>query len=71
MRDQGPGIPAAHRDQIFERVYRIETDRGPHNWGTGLGLAIVKGTAEKHGGWVEVESEVGHGSTFRMVFPNA
>ena len=67
--DQGPGIPTEHLDRIFERFYRIDRARSREMGGTGLGLSIVKHIALVHGGRVEVESEIGCGSTFRIVLP--
>lgn len=64
--DSGPGIPEAQRERIFERFYTTEAERG----GTGLGLAIAAAVARAHGGRIEVESQVGEGSCFRLVLPN-
>ena len=65
--DTGPGIPAGERSRIFERYYRSPRTSGIR--GSGLGLAIVKAVAEAHGGSVELESEEGRGSTFRLMLP--
>jgi len=67
--DQGSGIPARDLPRVFERFYRVDTARSRRSGGTGLGLAIVKHVAERHGGGVEVESELGLGSTFRFWIP--
>ena len=67
--DTGIGIPAAARDRIFERFYRVDKGRARDEGGTGLGLAIVKHVAQSHGGTVEVDSRPGHGSTFRVRLP--
>ena len=67
--DTGSGIPAADLTRIFERFYRVDAARSRSTGGTGLGLAIVKHVAELHGGWVEVESRLGQGSTFRIRVP--
>ena len=67
--DQGPGIPAEHVPRIFERFYRVDKARSRSLGGTGLGLAIAKHIARLHGGRIEVETEVGRGSTFRIVVP--
>jgi len=64
--DNGPGIPADARDRVFEKYFRLDRDASQ---GTGLGLAIVKAVAEAHGGKVELESEVGVGSTFSIMLP--
>ncbi|HEY3347047.1 MAG TPA: PAS domain S-box protein [Nitrospirota bacterium] len=65
--DTGKGVPASERQDIFEKYYRSEKTAGVK--GSGLGLAIVKAAAEAHGGRVEVESEVGKGSTFKLFIP--
>ncbi|MHC4992219.1 MAG: sensor histidine kinase [Planctomycetota bacterium] len=67
--DEGPGIAAEHLPRLFERFYRVDRARSRELGGTGLGLAIVKHVALVHGGRVEVESEVGRGSVFRLVLP--
>jgi signal transduction histidine kinase len=67
--DQGIGIPLDVQGRIFERFYRVDRARSRASGGTGLGLAIVKHVAELHGGSVEVDSELGHGSTFTARFP--
>jgi signal transduction histidine kinase len=63
VEDNGPGIPAETRDRIFEVFY---SSRGG---GTGLGLPIAKQIVERHGGTIEVETEVGRGTTFRIRLP--
>jgi len=67
--DAGIGIPEDDREKIFEEFYQI--DSGPtRRWvGTGLGLALVRRYVELHGGRVEVDSEPGRGSTFRVLVP--
>ncbi len=67
--DLGPGIPKAERDKIFQRFYQVDRSRSKIRPGSGLGLAIVKHIAQLHGASVEVEGEVGSGSTFRVSFP--
>ncbi|HVE76053.1 MAG TPA: ATP-binding protein, partial [Actinomycetota bacterium] len=67
--DSGIGIPSKDLPRIFERFYRVDRARSRHTGGTGLGLALVKHVAEQHGGRVEVESELGSGSTFRLILP--
>ncbi|HEV2211294.1 MAG TPA: ATP-binding protein [Verrucomicrobiae bacterium] len=64
--DQGPGIAPEHREKIFERFYRVDKARSRADGGVGLGLAIVKWCIERIGGTVELKSEVGQGSTFRL-----
>lgn len=67
--DQGIGIPTDEIPRIFERFYRVDKARSRATGGTGLGLAIVRHVAENHGGRVEVESELGSGSTFTLLLP--
>ncbi|HEU4964913.1 MAG TPA: ATP-binding protein [Bacilli bacterium] len=69
VRDTGIGIPPEDLPRLFERFYRVDKARARRSGGTGLGLAIVKHIIEGHGGRVEVESEVGTGSTFRIFLP--
>ena len=69
VRDEGPGIPPEHLERLFERFYRIDRARSRDRGGTGLGLSIVKHIAAVHDGRVEVDSEVGRGSEFRLVLP--
>ncbi|MGD0261966.1 MAG: ATP-binding protein [Verrucomicrobiota bacterium] len=64
--DQGPGIAPEHHQKIFERFYRVDKARSRAEGGAGLGLAIVKWSVERMGGAVELKSEAGHGSTFRL-----
>jgi two-component system phosphate regulon sensor histidine kinase PhoR len=67
--DTGEGIPAGELPRIFERFYRVDKARARQTGGTGLGLAIVRHVAEAHGGAVEVDSELGRGSTFTVTLP--
>jgi len=67
--DTGIGIPAAALPRIFERFYRVDKGRAREEGGTGLGLAIVKHVAQAHAGRVEVDSELGRGTTFRVILP--
>lgn len=67
--DTGTGVPAERLPLLFERFSRSDGHRGRGQGGTGLGLAIVRAVAEAHGGRVEAESELGRGSTFRIVLP--
>ena len=65
--DDGPGIPKEHRERIFDRFYRVDKGRSRELGGAGLGLAITRWAVEANGGRIEVESEEGHGSIFRIV----
>ena len=67
--DAGPGIAAEHREQVFERFYRVDESRTREHGGTGLGLAIARWAVEIHGGRIELETESGQGSVFRIVLP--
>lgn len=64
--DAGPGIDLRHRARIFDRFYRIDPSRSRAAGGHGLGLAIAKWSVEKLGGSIELDSELGKGSTFRI-----
>jgi signal transduction histidine kinase len=66
VEDQGYGIPAEEVPHIFDKYYRGVTPETQNTPGTGLGLYIVKQIAELHGGRVEVVSDPGKGSTFRL-----
>jgi len=69
VRDEGSGIPANQRENVFEAFRKDRNAEESGERGTGLGLAIVKQVVEAHGGQVEVESQVGHGSTFTVLLP--
>jgi heavy metal sensor kinase len=71
VEDTGPGIPAADRQRIFERFYRVDGGRSREAGGVGLGLAIARWAVEANGGRIEVESEEGRGALFRIVLPLA
>ena len=67
--DTGIGIPPEHLPHIFERFYRVDKARARADGGIGLGLAIAKIIAESHKGKIDVESEVGKGTTFIISIP--
>ena len=67
--DTGVGIAREHLPRLTERFYRVDGSRSRDTGGTGLGLAIVKHVAQRHGGELDIQSELGKGSTFRLVFP--
>jgi len=69
IQDAGLGISAAHHGRIFERFYRVEQGRSRESGGTGLGLATARWAVEVNGGRIELESEEGKGSLFRIVVP--
>ncbi|HSJ90264.1 MAG TPA: ATP-binding protein [Anaerolineales bacterium] len=69
IEDSGIGIPKSDLPRLFEKFYRGTNREALAQRGTGLGLAIVKSIAERHGGKVWVESELGKGSTFFLLIP--
>ncbi len=67
--DTGIGIPQKDQGRIFDRFYRVNSDRARHTGGSGLGLAIAKAIAIAHQGSLKIDSELGVGSTFTLQFP--
>jgi two-component system phosphate regulon sensor histidine kinase PhoR len=68
--DDGIGIPPEHIPRLTERFYRVDAGRSRGQGGSGLGLAIVKHALQRHGGWLDVQSIEGKGSTFTCHFPS-
>ena len=68
--DDGPGIPAQARTQVFDRFYRVDGARGREVGGSGLGLAICHEIALAHGGRLWVDSEEGQGCAFSLALPH-
>lgn len=67
IKDSGEGIPKEYIDKIFERFYRVDKSRSRSQGGSGLGLAIAKCIVKEHDGSIDVVSEVGKGTEFRIV----
>ncbi len=70
VRDEGPGIPKAEQERVFERFYRLGNELRRETQGTGIGLSLVKHITEGHGGRVLLHSDgVGSGATFELCIP--
>ncbi|MBD1886806.1 two-component system sensor histidine kinase RppB [Microcoleus vaginatus] len=69
VQDTGIGIAAADLERIFDRFYRVNSDRSRHTGGSGLGLAIAQTIARAHGGSLSARSELGQGATFLLRLP--
>lgn len=69
VRDTGIGIPKDQLEKVFDRFYQVDSGHTRQHEGTGIGLALTKELIELHQGKIEVESEEGKGSTFRLIFP--
>lgn len=65
--DTGIGIAPEHQERIFERFYRVDKSHSKDTGGTGLGLSIVKHAVQYHGGKVNLESEMGKGTTISVI----
>lgn len=68
--DTGGGIAPEHQSKIFDPFYQVEHESGGGEKGIGLGLAIVKEIVAVHGGKIEIDSELGKGSCFKVTLPN-
>jgi len=66
--DKGRGIATADQERIFERFYRVDKGRSRSLGGTGIGLSIVKHAVERNGGVIELISQFGEGSEFKVIF---
>lgn len=69
VQDTGIGIAREDQSRIFDRFYRVSRDRARHTGGTGLGLAIAKAITKAHKGSLDIQSELGRGSTFTIRLP--
>ncbi|HUA14432.1 MAG TPA: ATP-binding protein [Verrucomicrobiae bacterium] len=69
VRDSGIGIASHEHTRIFERFYRVDKARSRAQGGAGLGLAIAQWLVTRHGGRINVDSELGHGTTFCVELP--
>lgn len=67
--DRGRGVPASHKELIFERFKQVKSSDATQKGGSGLGLAICKAIIEQHGGTIAVDSEEGKGSCFWFKIP--
>jgi two-component system phosphate regulon sensor histidine kinase PhoR len=68
VEDTGPGIAEEHIPRLTERFYRVDRSRSRDTGGTGLGMAIVKHVISRHQGELRIQSKVGVGSRFSLVF---
>jgi two-component system phosphate regulon sensor histidine kinase PhoR len=71
VRDTGPGIAPEHLSRLTERFYRVDKGRSRVSGGTGLGLAIVKHIASRHQLELSIQSRLGEGSQFSLIFPGS
>ena len=71
MTDNGIGLSRAERKNIFRQFYQVDQKLSRSRGGCGLGLALVQHIVEAHGGRVDIESQLGRGSTFTISIPIA
>ena len=69
VEDKGIGIPESDQKKVFDKFFRVSSGLVHNTKGTGLGLTLVKHIVEAHKGRVELKSEIGKGSKFRLLFP--
>ena len=69
IQDTGMGISKDNLKKIFDRFYRVNSDRSRHTGGSGLGLSIAQAIAQAHQGHIRVESQLGRGSIFTILLP--
>ena len=69
VRDFGPGIAEEHLPRLTERFYRVDVEASRQHRGTGLGLAIVKHILARHQARLAIESRLGEGANFSVMFP--
>ena len=67
--DEGPGIPAAEAERVFERFHRVDAARAARDGGTGLGLAIARWIVDAHGGTIAVREREPHGCRVVVELP--
>jgi signal transduction histidine kinase len=67
--DTGIGIPAEDREKVFDEFYRAKNARAAVSFGSGLGLALVKKVVLEHGGWIDLQSVEGEGTTISLWLP--
>jgi signal transduction histidine kinase len=70
IEDDGPGVPAAQRDRVFERFVRLDASRERSSGGSGLGLSIVQEVVRAHGGSVRITDAVPHGCRVEIHLPD-
>ena len=71
VRDHGVGMTEAEVERVFDRFWRADPSRQRRTGGTGLGLSISRDDAALHGGWIDVWSQPGEGTQFRLTLPRA